>query len=335
MKVLLRADSDPERGTGHVMRCLTLAESLMARGHHVIFLGAVRAVPWLERRLIEMKIGLIDCPPDSLAYGPLRSFDPDWVVVDSYRIDADDVSRINTEFPCLAIVDGDDRGIDASLYLDQNLGSELLPWREGVRARILSGSAYALIRDGILEERRDSPELMGHCPPRVVAFMGGSDPHGAITAVVLALVAAGLEIELTAICGPATFTAMSALAGPHPWVTVVEPTDELPLLLGGADAVVSASGTSAWEICTLAIPSLLVGVVENQRQSLHSAREMGVALGIDATAGTDRYMGDIAGAVRRLISEPRLRLDLATRCRALFDGAGKVRVVEAMEKWPR
>jgi spore coat polysaccharide biosynthesis predicted glycosyltransferase SpsG len=296
-------------------------------------MGAVNSVPWLTRRLAETNIEVIECPPDSLQLGPVRSVGPDWVVVDSYRIDADQISRVDSEFSCLALVDGDDRGIHASLYLDQNLGSELLPWRKEVRARLLSGSNYALIRDDILAQRRKSPQLVRHTPPRVVAFMGGSDPHGVIAPVVRALIAADLEIELTAVCSPATLATVSLLAASHPWISAVALTNELPHLLGDADVVVSAAGTSAWELCTLGVPSLLIAVVENQRDALDSARAMGVALGIDAIASKGHTWDGLGQAVARLITDTSLRQDLNARCRHLFDGVGKVRVVEALEDW--
>lgn len=314
------------------MRCLTLAESLVERGHHVSLMGAVNAVPWLLRRFAEVDIELISCEPDSLDVGFLKSHPTDWLVVDSYWIAAEKISRANTEVSVLAIIDGDDRGIDASLYLDQNLGADLLEWRDRVSSRLLGGSSYALIRDGILAQRREFPNLVRHSPSRVIAFMGGSDPRGAIAAVVGALVAANLEIELTAICPPATFMTVSELASHHSWVSVIEPTNELPRLLADADAVISASGTSAWELCTLGIPSLLIAVVDNQRQALANAQAAGVALGIDAIASIDVLQGDIGPALHRLVHEPSLRRNITTRCRDLFDGAGKVRVVEAMER---
>lgn len=332
MRVLLRADANPDRGTGHVMRCLTLAESLLARGHEVCLMGAITSVPWLERRLTKIDIELIECQPDSLELRPLKSYSADWLVVDSYWITADDVSRANTEVPSLAIVDGDDRGINASLYLDQNLGSELLPWREHVGSRMLSGSTYALVRDGVLKQRRESADLIRHTPPRVLAFMGGSDPYAAIMPVVGALIAADLGIELTAICPVPILASLAEVADSHGWIDLIAPTNDLPRLMGEADVVVSACGTSAWELCTLGIPSLLIAVADNQLRALANVRTAGVALGVDAVTSTAHHSREIGQSVSRLITEPSLRQALTARCGELFDGAGKVRVVEAMEQ---
>lgn len=319
------------------MRCLTLAESLVSRGHRVALMGAFETVPWLAHRLDEATqaddLELIECAADTLDLGVISSWGPDWLVVDSYWIMADDVSRADALVPCLAIVDGDDRNITASIYLDQNLGSENLPWRSQTRDRMLAGSSYSLIRNEILRQREPSPEVVRHNPPHVVAFMGGSDPRGIITDVVSAIIQSELKIELTAVCASGTRAAVSNLAAPHSWITAIETTSDLPGLLGDADAVVSACGTSAWELCTLGIPSLFVAVVENQRQARENAVRAGVALGIDAVDESILAHGEVGRAVQRLIEDSQLRQSLTARCRETFDGAGKERVVRAMESW--
>jgi spore coat polysaccharide biosynthesis predicted glycosyltransferase SpsG len=125
---------------------------------------------------------------------------------------------------------------------------------------------------------------------------------------------------------------LSEVADSHRWIDVIAPTNDLPRLLGEADAVVSACGTSAWELCTLGIPSLLIAVADNQRRSLADVQSIGVALGIDAIKSASEHRDEIGESMSRLISEQSLRRALTGRCGELFDGAGKVRVVEAMER---
>ncbi|WP_168626453.1 MULTISPECIES: glycosyltransferase [unclassified Cryobacterium] len=236
---------------------------------------------------------------------------------------------MNSEIRCLAIVDGDDRGIVASLYLDHNLGAEKSIPPERAPGRTLAGSQFSLIRDEILQARREAPEAIQHDPPHVLAFMGGTDPNALVVDVVAALSRSDLHLTLTAICAAGAMESVVEIARENPNIEVLGTTNELPKLLSRADTVISASGTSVWELCTLGIPSLVLATVDNQLRSLAAVRDAGVAYGIDATGSL--VAEDFVAATRTLLTDDGARHQLAARCRDLFDGLGKDRVAEAME----
>lgn len=282
LKVLLRADASATQGTGHVMRCLTLAEGLRARGHAVELMGNIESVQWLEGLVRTSAIPVHHCNADSFDIDRIQSLEPDWVVADSYQISADAISEINRDVPCLAIIDGDARGIDATLYLDQNLGSDSASWPRQVRARLLAGSKYSLVRADIVRQRKLFAWKISNDPPMLAVFLGGTDPEGAIVSVAESLARSELNVHMTLVCPPA-FTQMVATATEsRPNVSIVEPTSDLPHILGTADVIVSAAGTSAWDVCTISTPSALIATVSNQQHSLRQAESVGLALGIDA-----------------------------------------------------
>lgn len=324
MRVLFRADANVLQGSGHVMRCLTLAEELTARGHDVTFLSSIVGIDWLVAHLAERHISIFATDADSLDPAEIMEHRPDWVVVDSYLIKADDISNLASEVHVLAIVDGDTRGIRAQLLLDQNLGAEL---DFGGVPGMLAGADYALIRDEILRERRlDSATLRD--PARVLAFMGGTDPIAAIVPVAAHLARLDRLFELTIIAPERLHDEVqSALAGRR--AVVLGPTPELPRMLGKSDVVVSAAGTSAWDLCTLGIPSVLLAVADNQLASLRrvATRELGLTIDLVESPGDIAAVG---AAVNRLLGDRQLRTRLVVRCMAAFDGLGKVRVANAM-----
>jgi spore coat polysaccharide biosynthesis predicted glycosyltransferase SpsG len=189
---------------------------------------------------------------------------------------------------------------------------------------MLAGARFALVRDAFLAQRRAKPSQITGVPV-VTAFMGGTDPGGVIVQVVGEIAGLGAPFDLTVVAPASHHAGVTEL---FPTARVIEPTPELPALLGSSDVIVSAAGTSAWDVCTLAIPALFVGVVDNQSASLVRLVEGGYALGVDLAAGGS--IDSVGPAVTRLLADTALREELSKRCESQFDGLGKARVVDAL-----
>jgi spore coat polysaccharide biosynthesis predicted glycosyltransferase SpsG len=256
--------------------------------------------------------------------------DPDWVIVDSYRIPAWQISDLNDRVPVLAIVDGDHRKIAANLYLDQNLGAEAEERPPAVADRFLSGARFALIRNSVLSQRRIDPWSLASSPAKVLAFAGGTDPTGASVGIVAALQMLPVKVDLTVVAPPELHAALSDRPRRHN-MTVLSTTPDLPRLFGDADIIITGAGTSAWEVCTLGIPSVMLGVVENQRESLAQVVVGRLALGLDLTGEGSSRISECGEMVADLLRNTELRRELSENCLAVFDGMGKNRVVDRME----
>lgn len=331
MKVLLRADASPKQGTGHVMRCLTLSEALVARGHEVLLMTNESTIPWLEKKVDDANIQKIKVVQHTLDIELINNIRPDWVVFDSYVISPAMISSLNSEYKTLAIIDGDSRGIEASLYLDHNLGAEQIEWHPDVRNRLLAGSNYVLIRNAIL----DQLSMVSHTnnvAPHLVAVMGGSDPTGTIVKIATAVASISGNFTATFVVGEQWAESVKNIVRSRPGVEITAPTSNLPSLFGKADIAISAAGTSAWELCTLGKPSLLLAVVDNQVESLEQLVDQQLVLGIDLTHKDNAEVSSlVASRIEELINDEALRDRLSTRCMQIFDGRGKDRVVLEME----
>ncbi|TCJ27963.1 hypothetical protein E0W80_07585 [Microbacterium sp. PI-1] len=327
MRCLIRADATFETGTGHVMRCLTLAEELRARGHEVLLRGELGGITWLIERVAEAGVRHEHVQAHDLAWADEDAYSFDVVVVDSYVIDVDSVNAMARVTPTLAIVDADHRGLIVDLYLDQNLGAADFPWEHS-----LIGAPFALVRADIVRLKRDRLRPLTS-PPQVLSFMGGSDPTGAIVTVTRELLSLPMPVEVTLVVAPRWQDDVDALIADRPGFRSLAPTPALPELLAGADVVVSATGTSAWEICTIGVPSMFIAVVDNQRPGLRALVEGGLSLGIDLTdlPAPPGTAPEIAHGVERLITEESLRERLFSACNHVFDGQGARRVAAALE----
>ncbi|MFC7709144.1 PseG/SpsG family protein [Micromonospora lupini] len=338
LRVGLRCDAGPRRGVGHLVRCLALAEEFLARGAHVAVFGTVERLGWATAELAARGIDLHPGPesPAELVE-TARRHDLDVVVLDSYELDPAGAGALRAAGVfTLAVIDGDSRGQDADLYLDQNFGAQL----PALPGRLLAGSAYALLRDSVVTARPTAPRAATAVSrPRVLAFFGGTDAVGAAPVLTRVLLATGHPMDLTVVVGRPEVEAELEDITPRRGQIVrpVPPTGSLPALITEADLVVSAAGTSTWELCCLGAPAALVCVVDNQRESYTRVVRHGLAAGLGELA--DLTGAGVPGRAARataartlngLLSSPQRRAALAARAWSTVDGRGRARVVDAV-----
>jgi spore coat polysaccharide biosynthesis predicted glycosyltransferase SpsG len=323
----IRCDASPRTGVGHLVRCVALAEELVARGVDVRFLSDLGGVAWAESQLEQRGLPWHPAPYDEvgLVAATLR-LGLDALVVDSYTLPPrHTVAFRATGRALLAIVDGDPRGQSADIYVDQNLDATL-----DVGAVRLTGLDYALLRCAVRHLRpAAAPRHTAVAVPKVVAFFGGTDAYRAAPAVVRLLTRTGVPFDATVVAADESRQAelLAIKPGPGQRLDVIAPTDHLPELLVRADLVVSASGTSTWELLCLGRAAALVWVVDNQLASY----ERTVARGYAAGLGRLGAVSDSAvGVLRGLLTDPAARTALATRAWTAVDGRGVERVADAL-----
>jgi len=308
------------------MRCLTVAEALIESGHEVALLGEIDHVEWLSQHVSRIGIEHITCGRDELPLDVLAAAGADRMVVDSYWIDPAHIAHVNATIPTMAIVDTDLRGIRATWYLDQNLGAESRDW-SGTEGTVLAGSRYALVRRAVLAQHVEHGWEIPGRDSHVVAFMGGTDPAGIMTPVVRAIAGALPALRLTVVTTDAQFDSVRGAAAGMPHATVMGPTPDLPALLGTADVVVSAAGTSSWDVFSMGKAAVLVGVVDNQSPGLAHVLERGLATGVDATTHGAASVGTL---LRQVLDDAAMRESLVRAANRAFDGRGAARVAVAL-----
>jgi spore coat polysaccharide biosynthesis predicted glycosyltransferase SpsG len=326
---------------GHLIRCLALADELIARGCEVYVLGDVSGVALAEIELSRRGLRPLPGPATPQAcVAAARELGLAAMVLDSYTLDPECAGALRVAgVRVLVIMDDDPRGQDADIYLDQNLGAEERSPDLPEGARYLAGVEFALLRRAVTARRPARPPAARTSgPTRVLCFFGGTDAFNAATILTPLVLATELPMDVTVVAvRPETVAAIDSLEPcPGQSVRVVAPTDELPELMTQADLVVSASGTSTWEILCLGVPAALVWVVENQLIGFDRVVGRGLAAGLgrlaDLAAGgaaADRAVA-ILGA---MISDPERRESYAAKAWMLVDGRGSQRVAGVLLTW--
>jgi spore coat polysaccharide biosynthesis predicted glycosyltransferase SpsG len=233
------------------------------------------------------------------------------------------------------ICDGDSRGIEADLYIDHNLGASTASYPAAIRSKILAGAAYAITRDEVLRIReiRAALDSQEASILKIRCVAGGSDFNDTAVAFANILQSANIPADILFVTDELQESQIRALA----WDGLVTPTFSRPTrnvlrLLMDADLVLSAAGTTAWDLMTMGLPACLTAVVANQEPSLVAVQDTGIAMSL-GTLESIRFDPTAAvSAVSRMASERELRAQLSASATAIFDGLGRVRIADRIDR---
>ncbi len=339
MNLLFRTDASVRMGTGHVMRCLALAQAWQDAGGRAVFAMA-EATPAIQARLGGQSCEIIGVthPAGSMAdshqlsaYAVERN--ADWVVVDGYQFGSEYQRRLKEAGARVLFLDdyGHCEHYFADLVLNQNAGfDESIYQHREAYTRLLLGPSYCLLRREFSVWRNWKRELAPTCS-HLLVLMGGSDPDNLSARVIQSLRLAETEgIGTTIVVGGSSphFSALeeeAARSGQK--ITVLRDAADMPGLMAAADVAVSAAGSTCWELCLLGLPALLIDVAANQTALARELDRQGCAIHV----GNHQFTSEtLASKLRQLVNSFELRMSLSQRARRLVDGAGASRVVDAL-----
>ncbi|MGY3929681.1 UDP-2,4-diacetamido-2,4,6-trideoxy-beta-L-altropyranose hydrolase [Aeromonas encheleia] len=358
--IAFRADASLEAGSGHVMRCLTLADALREQGAKCWFI--CRAHPGHLADLIsarDHRCHLLTAKPDSeqepagislLAHASwlgcgweqdaeqtqtiLAELQPDWLVVDHYALDSCWEKILRPHVGCIMVIDDlADRTHDCDLLLDQNLGRQPDDYRERVplHCTLLVGPRYSLLRPEFAalreysRERRQIPTLK-----QVLITMGGVDKPNATGRVLEALRQAPLpdDCRICVVMGAKApwLVQVEALAATLPWpTTVLANVSNIAQLMADSDLAIGAAGSTSWERCCLGLPTLMFVIADNQREVAHHLMSAGAAA---VYMLTDNLEDNVINWLHSYVSEPEASINMLKNARKITDGLGVCRVID-------
>ncbi|HEC14769.1 MAG TPA: UDP-2,4-diacetamido-2,4,6-trideoxy-beta-L-altropyranose hydrolase, partial [Rhodospirillales bacterium] len=306
MLAVFRADASATLGGGHVMRCLTLADTLAGSGWRCGFAcngEAVDVVPGVRRH------DLLPLPPNADSVGLMKKrWGNTWdlAVIDHYGLDAAFESALRPIASRILVIDDlHDRKHDCDFLLDQTHGRTIDAY-EGLiprSARSLLGPDYALLRPEFAAMRGEALDKRRQIAGgiNILVSFGATDPHNLGGLALEALEPLGPDISVDVVLGGmARYSAAvgkAAVAAPFP-VRVHENTLEMPKLMRDADIALGSPGTTSWERCCLGLPSILVTFAENQREIAAGLGRAGAA--VDLGWYEDVSKRDLSEAVRAL-----------------------------------
>jgi UDP-2,4-diacetamido-2,4,6-trideoxy-beta-L-altropyranose hydrolase len=356
MKVAFRADASLEIGTGHVMRCLTLARALRERGHACLFISrehagnllkliseegfVVHALPAgseFDSELVHAKWLGASQAEDALACkGVLESWCPDWLVVDHYALDHRwEISVRPVGCRVLVIDDLADRQHSCDVLLDQTFGRSTTDYTSKVpsSAKLLCGAQYALLRSEFLEwrnyslERRNTARLKN-----ILISMGGIDKENATEKVLDALRKCPLprDCRITVVMGRMApwLSEVEEKARQMAWPTSVKADiNNMAEIMAESDLAIGAAGATIWERSCLGLPTIMMILADNQRYAAQVLEKADVAR---VLSFSECFSAELISEISCINACPDILSTLSTNSSTIVDGRGCVRVLLQM-----
>lgn len=355
MKIVFRVDSSSSIGSGHIIRCLTLAHALSRGGTEINFI--CRELPGHGIALIIANgFNVIPLPyskHDAEATEHLSLYQRwlgttqenelaaintvlkglngsiDWLIVDHYALDWQWEKQFKSGAQRLMVIDDlANRQHDCDLLLDQNFYSnpslryaKLAP-KNCIQ---LLGPHYALLRDEFVQERKNAK--VRDKLDKVLIFFGAVDLTNETKKAILACLEISNIKHIKVIVGYANpyKEEIESLCNFYSRLSYYCNIQNMAELMVGVDLAIGAGGSTTWERCCMGLPTMVIPIAENQIESANTLNSAGIIKKID-----DLKEQDLVTYLQFLIANLSALTAMSEKCFDIVDGKGAERVVAAM-----
>jgi len=356
MSVFIRVDASTNIGTGHVMRCLSLADAIRRKGKAVSFicrphegnliahiqsqLFRVFTLPEASREFLfsgsdyTSWLGAAVAEDAEQTLNVLSSSGAEWLIVDHYGIDFEWEKLVSVAAKKLLVIDDlANRKHECSVLLDQNYANKGADRYEGLvptSCRSLLGPAFALLKPEYAMHRLTMPERNGEVR-KILISLGGADFDNVTLKVLEALqIVGGSLYEAHVVLGVNSphKASIRAKFGDSHSVHLYSSLEHLALLMSECDIAIGAMGGTAWERMCLGLPTIAITIADNQLQAAQAmaASELIEYVGPHASL----TVSELAKSIGNFINNKNRLREISRKNLAHVDGYGTRRVAEAM-----
>lgn len=345
LSIVIRTDASNEIGSGHVMRCLTLARALSEGGNHVIFLCRKQGgdmTEYIRKHGFDAEVlpetanlSWSNDAEDTAQWLKRQDLPADWIVVDHYALDArwERLQRLRPR-RIMVIDDLANRAHDCDVFLDQTFGEDGSRYRGLIptECQTLYGSSYALLRAEFSKMREDGlPDWTMPANPSVHVFFGSADPrHDTVRFSRLLLqhfpalkliIVAGLQFD--------AHQALDRLIADFPGrVERHFNTDHMAATMRLCSVAIGAPGITTWERACLGLPAAYLAINPNQEPLGRDLAQRGLCDYLGSTAAiTD---DDFIYRTRQFLENTERLKAMRKTGLAAIDGQGASRVAKTL-----
>ncbi len=355
MRVVIRVDASVNIGSGHVMRCITLAKILknnsaivefICREHEGNLIDYIRSMSF-KTHVLKSKLTSESNTIDNFLHHSdwldttqqqdakecrdiLEKIQTDWLIVDHYAIDKLWQSLLVGMYKKLMVVDDlSDREHVCDILLDYSYNQNLNRYDNLVpkSCKLLLGADFCLIRPEFLQWRKYSLDHhKNNRLKKLLVTMGGSDKKNITSEILKNMHLFGVpdDISITVVLGGLSphIESIKKQVVLLPFnITIKENVSNMAELMSNTDLVISAAGSTIWEIFCLGVPNILIAVEKNQLQVMQEFNKIGLDF-IDYSQ--ENFITDIKDKLYNFSDNS------GEKWKRIVDGKGANRVVDVL-----
>jgi len=357
MRVIFRVDSSWEIASGHVMRCISLARFLYARGCDIVFLSRElpgNIISLIAKDFTVVRLGWMEddlqAVDRELEYSAWLGGDLkkeieevtrvikvlgaiDWLIVDHYALDIKWEKEMKKYVRHLMVIDDlANREHICDLLLDQNFYknfsqryNDLVP----KACKLLLGPKYVLLRSEFLIAQEKVKIRNGEIN-RILIFMGGSDMDNITSVVLRALCKISFKGHIDVVFGVQNKyrTEIAKEYQGQLNCNFYCQIDNMAELMLQAELAIGAGGSTTWERCCMGLPSVLVCAGNNEKEIIENGVKIGIIQAVNCANGVTSDI--IAESVEYFLKHPRVVNAMSAKCMEVVDGFGCERVSQVL-----
>lgn len=345
----IRADGNTDIGMGHVMRCLSVAEAADAgKMPKPVFITADAGCRGMIEdrgfRVIVLNTDYKDMMSELPKLEKILRMEEDRLLVDSYQVTREYYLALR-KLVKVACFEDMGQAYPVDLLINYNIYAPNLERhykaprtdsaaRDTYPGKVLLGVDYMPLRKAFQEP---SAYKVRDQAASVTITTGGSDPYFATASLADALIndefIAKQGISLHLVSGPFNRFAdeLKRRYRTYENITVHENVKDMRSLLLDSDVVISAAGSTIYEVSALGIPMIVFYFAENQRQGAEALGALTDIVNAGCFADSGKSVADKAArALKKCICDKSYRIRLNQQEKGLIDGKGASRIMQQL-----
>lgn len=339
-KIIIRADGNAKIGAGHLMRCLTVAETLDK--DRVLFVCADE-----ESAKLAMEHGFHSFVLNT-DYGDMISELPIWqqmmkqnigglgacevtILVDSYYVNNEYLLKLRSMGKVVLLDDMAQDVKAADIIINYNAFANAQSY-EGFSGNahtgIYTGSSFIPIRPDFVQQKY----LVDETVKKVLITTGGGDQDNIAGQILDTVYEHGITYQVVTGRFNPHFEELQQYAESHPGVEILHDVKDMAGLMQGCDVAITAGGTTVYELCSIGVPFVCFSYAENQEKLVDYIGEKKIALSAGKYhVNAEKCLKEIKVGFEKLKTGYELRRKCSEAEKKVVDGLGAKRIARLLE----
>lgn len=332
--IFIRTDANEQIGMGHVMRCMSLAHTLVERGGAVVFITADHKADVLIHDAGYKTICLDshwDNLEDEISYLTklIEKQKPQFILIDSYYVNHE-YFRILSSYTKTAYIDDINRASwDVDILINYNIFADVYDYSDysGTKTKLLITPKYAMLRK---EFKRSFKRKMNKTVSDIFVSTGGADPYNITEKIIMYICPKRNDICFHFIVGPLNPKASHLKSLERDNIVIIINTSEISRLMFMCDIAISAAGSTLYELCCTGTPTITYSMSDNQIMAAKRFDEKEIMINAGDCRDDPEFINNLNLAIERLITDTELRKNYTAKMQKLVDGNGTDRIASNM-----